>query len=362
MSKKLLAILFLFIFSFFVGLSLSLYFLRSQIFQSILSIFPINQTENLSVNNITITEDNFVVEVIEKYGDAVISINYVDDAFSDYSEAIGSGVVVSSDGLIVTNKHVVENEDIGYEVIFQNGEVYPVQKIVRDKINDLALIKIEAKDLKIANIYGSKEDLKLGQKVIAVGNALGFSNSVSLGIISGLKREIELDGKVVKNLIQTDAAINMGNSGGALFNSVGDLIGINTARTDYADNIGFAIPSSLVVELVEKYKRGEINENSEPAFLGISYEFRDIESYVKRGLPIGPVIVRVVLNSPAFIAGIKAGDIIVSIDDREFNDETELSNYIAEKNPGDKVRIKVYRINRTINLEATLVSQKSLLR
>lgn len=366
MSKKFLFLIFMFIFSLFVGVGISIFLLRDPISQTLsqtFSIFlPKKSTENPTVNNVTLNEDNFVVEVIEQYGDAVVSINYIDDVFSEYSEAIGSGVVVTSDGLIVTNKHVVEDENIGYEVIFQNGEKYPVEIIVRDKVNDLALIKINAKDKKTVRISTADSDLKLGQKVIAVGNALGFSNSVSLGIISGLKREIELDGKVIKNLIQTDAAINMGNSGGALFNSVGDLIGINTARTDYADNIGFAIPASLVTELVEKYKKGEIDENSEPAFLGISYEFRDIKSYVNKGLPIGPIVTGVISNSPASVAGVRVGDIIVSIDEKEFSDETELSNYIAEKNPGDKIKIKVYRINRSINLEANLVSRKSLLR
>lgn len=366
MSKKILLILFIFILFVILSLGISVFLLRDPISQSLsqtfANFFPKKQSENLTVNNVTINEDNFVVEVIEEYGDAVVSINYIDDVFSEYSEAIGSGVVVSSDGLIITNKHVVEDENIGYEIIFQNGEKYPVEKIIRDKVNDLALLKIEAKDLTVAKISGGDQDLKLGQKVIAVGNALGFSNSVSLGIISGLKREIELEGTVVKNLIQTDAAINMGNSGGALFNSMGDLIGINTARTDYADNIGFAIPSSLVTELVDKYKKGEIDENSEPAFLGISYEFRDIKSYVNKGLPIGPVITGVVLNSPAYVAGVRVGDIIVSIDENEFSDETELSSYISSKNPGEKVKIKVYRINRTINLEANLVSRKSLLK
>ena len=365
MSKKLLLVLFIFLLFALTSLGISFFLLRDPIsksFGGFASIFQPKQSENLNVSNVTINEDNFVVEVIENYGDAVVSINYVDDVFSDYSEAIGSGVVISEDGLIVTNKHVVEDEDIGYEIILQNGDRYPVKKIIRDKVNDLALLEIDASGLVTANIATSDEDLKLGQKVIAVGNALGFSNSVSLGIISGLKREIELDGKVVKNLIQTDAAINMGNSGGALFNSMGDLIGINTARTDYADNIGFAIPSYQVIELVDKYTKGEIDENSEPAFLGISYELREIKSYVSRGLPIGPVVTGIVANSPASIAGVRVGDIIVSIDDKEFNDESELSNNISSKNPGDKVKIKVYRINRTINLEANLVSRKNLLR
>jgi len=368
MSKKIVLIIVLISIVFLTSLSLSIYLYKDKFSESLTFKNPFNfQTQEKSensaqtINNITLNEENFVVSVIENYGDSVVSVNYLDNIFSDESEAIGSGVVVSSDGLIVTNKHVVSNEDIAYEITFQNGDKYPVQKIVRDKVYDLALIKIEAKDLKTVK-YGNTENIKLGQKVIAVGNALGFSNTVSLGIVSGLKREIEIEGKRLKNLIQTDAAINEGNSGGALFNSIGSLIGINTAKSPLADNIGFAIPVEYVQDLVNRYKSGQIDENSEPAFLGINYSFRDIESYVKKGIPIGPIVSSVIRNSPAYNAGIKTGDIIVSIDDKEFSDETELSEFIASKNPGDKISILVYRVNRNITLEAVLGSRKSLLR
>jgi len=368
MSKKFVLIIVLISLFFLssLGIGIFLYkdkFLDNLSFRNPFSTQTVEKADNSpkTVNNVTLNEENFVVSVIENYGDAVVSINYLDNVFSSESEAIGSGVVVSSDGLVVTNKHVVSNENIAYEIIFQNGKKYPVQKIIRDKVYDLALIKIDAEDLKTIK-YGETEGIKLGQKVIAVGNALGFSNTVSLGIVSGLKREIEVEGKRLKNLIQTDAAINEGNSGGALFNSLGNLIGINTAKTPLADNIGFAIPVEYVQDFVNRYNSGEIDENSEPAFLGINYSFRDIESYVKRGLPIGPVVSSVIRNSPAYESGIRVGDIIVSINDKEFSDETELSEFIASKNPGEKISILVYRVNRNITLEAVLGSRKNLLR
>jgi len=306
------------------------------------------------VSNKIVNEENVVIEVVERVGDSVVSISYLEDVFSEEGGPIGSGVVVSSDGLIVTNKHVIEDEDGSYEVVLQDGTKHKVVEVIKDKSKDLALIKINASDLKPVNL-GDSKNIKLGQKAIAVGNALGFSNTVSVGIVSGLARDVEVEGEMFKNLIQTDAAINPGNSGGALLNSNGDLVGVNTAKSSYAENIGFAIPVESVKDLVQKYQSGEIDKNSVPAFLGIGFVFRDLKDYLNKGLPIGPVITGVLRNSPADKAGIKVGDIIVSINDTEFSDEYELSQFIKEKNPGDKIKIRVYRKNNNIELEATLV-------
>jgi serine protease Do len=306
------------------------------------------------VSNKIVNEENVVIEVVERVGDSVVSISYLEDVFSEEGDPIGSGVVVSSDGLIVTNKHVIEDEDGSYEVVLQDGTKHKVVEVIKDKSKDLALIKINASDLKPVNL-GDSKNIKLGQKAIAVGNALGFSNTVSVGIVSGLARDVEVEGEMFKNLIQTDAAINPGNSGGALLNSNGDLVGVNTAKSSYAENIGFAIPVESVKDLVQKYQSGEIDKNSVPAFLGIGFVFRDLKDYLNKGLPIGPVITGVLRNSPADKAGIKVGDIIVSINDTEFSDEYELSQFIKEKNPGDKIKIRVYRKNNNIELEATLV-------
>jgi S1-C subfamily serine protease len=307
----------------------------------------------VEITNNIVSEESVVINVVEKVGESIVSITYLDDIFSDKGTPIGSGVVISEDGLIVTNKHVIEDTDGTYEVVLQDGTSYRVVEVIKAKSKDLALVRIEASKLKPINM-GDSSKIKLGQKAIAVGNALGFSNTVSVGIVSGLARELEVEGELFKNLIQTDAAINPGNSGGALLNSNGDLIGINTAKSPYADNIGFAIPVSAVKNLIESYKKGEIDVNSVPAFLGIGFTFRDLKDYLNKGLPIGPVITGVLRNSPADKAGLRAGDIIVSINNTEFSDEYELSEFIKEKNPGDEVLIKIYRKNSNLELKAVL--------
>lgn len=315
---------------------------------------PVTQSTTETINNKIINEESVVIDVVERVGPSIVSISYLEDVFAEEGEPIGSGVIVSTDGLIVTNKHVIEDEEGSYEVILQDGSRHKVVEIIRDKSKDLALIKINNSNLKPVN-FGDSSKIKLGQKAIAVGNALGFSNTVSVGIVSGLSREVEVEGEMFKNLIQTDAAINPGNSGGALLNSNGDLVGVNTAKSSYAENIGFAIPVDSVMDLVQKYQTGKIDKDSVPAFLGIGFVFRDLKEYLNKGLPIGPVITGVLKNSPADKAGLRVGDIIVSIDGTEFSDEYELSEFIKEKNPSDKVKIKVYRKNNTIELEATLV-------
>jgi serine protease Do len=307
-----------------------------------------------TTNTKIVSEESVVIDVVDRVGPSIVSISYLEDVFAEEGEPIGSGVVVTADGLIVTNKHVIEDEEGSYEVILQDGSRHKVIEIIRDKSKDLALIKINTSNLKPVN-FGDTKNIKLGQKAIAVGNAMGFSNTVSVGIVSGLSREVEVDGEMFKNLIQTDAAINPGNSGGALLNSSGDLVGVNTAKSSYAENIGFAIPVDSVKDLVQKYESGEIDKNSVPAFLGVGFVFRDLKEYLNKGLPIGPVITGVLKDSPADKAGLKVGDIVVSIDGIEFSDEYELSEFIKEKNPGDKIKIKVYRKNNTIEAEANLV-------
>lgn len=337
---------------------LLIYIFRNYIYQNdfISNLFTSEKTvisETPVINNKIVNEESVVVDVIERVGDSVVSITILKDIFSDEGDPVGSGVIVTSDGLIVTNKHVIEDDGGIYQIVLQNGKKFKVNEIIKDKSKDLALIKIEANDLKPVTL-GDSKNIKLGQKAIAVGNSIGLSNTVSVGIVSGLSREVEVEGEVTKNLIQTDAAINPGNSGGALLNSLGELVGINTARSSEAENIGFAIPVNNVADLVGKYSSGTITKDSVPAFLGVGFVFKDLKEYVNRGLPIGPVITGVLKNSPADRAGVKVGDIIVSIDGSEFSDEYELSQFIKEKNPGDEVKIKVYRKNGNLELKATL--------
>ena len=356
--KRYLKYFLIFLLCFIIGFIFTLaYLYRTTLFDSefFKTLFVKNKPDELTqINNVVVTEENLVIDVIDKVGESVVSIFYLEDLFDEDGVSIGSGVIVSADGLIITNKHVIEDEDLVYEVVLQDGRRFKIEKIIRDKSKDLALIKINATDLKPVSLADSNK-LKLGQKAIAVGNALGLNNTVSVGIVSGLSREVEIEGEMTRNLIQTDAAINFGNSGGALLNSNGDLIGINTAVSSYGENVGFAIPVNNVLELIEKYNKGDLDQNSVPAFLGIGFVFKDLKEYLNRGLPIGPVITGVLKNSPADKAGLKTGDIIISIHGVEFSDEYKLSEFIREKNPGDKIRIKIYRKNNNMEVEATLI-------
>lgn len=357
LNKHLKTIFISFLFIVFSGIVFSIYYFKDYIYSisNLSGIFNFDEeTKKDIVTTKVVSEENVVIDVVDKVSDSVVSVVYLEDVFSDSENPIGSGVVIDANGLIVTNKHVVEKEDVAYEVIFQDGKKYKVKDIIRDKAKDLALIKIDASNLTPVSLSDIKK-IKLGQKAIAVGNSLGFSNTVSVGIVSGLSREVEIDGEVTKNLIQTDAAINPGNSGGALLNSNGDLVGINTARSEEGDNVGFAIPVNYIAELVEKYQNGKIDRNSVPGFLGVGFVFKDLGEYLKIGVPIGPVITGVLKGSPADKAGLKVGDIIVSIDGTEFSDEVSLSQFIKEKNPGETISIKVYRKNNTLDLNATLI-------
>ena len=340
-----------------ISLITTIFLFRNQIYEKyyisgIVKPFEITPLKVETVTQKLVSEEDVVSSVVEKVQDSVVSINLISKK-SQSENPLGSGVVVSENGLIVTNRHVVADEKFQYEVVFQNGQKYEVTEIIRDKIKDLALLKIEASNLK--PVILSENKIKLGQKAIAVGNSLGFSNTVSAGIVSGLSREVEIDGMVVKDLIQTDAAINPGNSGGALLNSSGELIGINSARSEEGDNVGFAIPVSNVLNIVNNYKSGSLTKNSKPAFLGITFEFKDLGDYVRKGLPIGPVITGVVKNSPAEKAGLKISDIIISIDGSEFSDETELSEFIKNKNSGDNINLKIYRSGVSLDFRASLV-------
>lgn len=342
-----------------LGFLISLFVFKDKIYETyyiseIVKPFKITPLKIETVTQKIVSEEDIVSNVVEKVQDSVVSINYLNPKNSKDENPLGSGVVISKEGLIITNKHVVDSDRLAYEVVFQNGQKYEVTEIIRDKVKDLALLKIEANDLNPVTISESK--IKLGQKAIAVGNSLGFSNTVSAGIISGLGREVEINGELFKDLIQTDAAINPGNSGGALLNSSGELIGINTARSEEGDNVGFAIPVSNVLNMINNFKTGALTKNSQPAFLGITFEFKDLGDYVRKGLPIGPVITSIVKNSPADNAELKTADIIISIDGTEFSDENELSEFIKSKNAGDAINLKIYRNGESLNIRASLTA------
>ncbi|OGE08853.1 hypothetical protein A3A60_00675 [Candidatus Curtissbacteria bacterium RIFCSPLOWO2_01_FULL_42_26] len=272
---------------------------------------------------------------------------------------IGTGFIVSEDGLIVTNKHVVSLSGATYKVITKDNKEYDVKQINKDPVNDIAILKIDASDLKAVEL-GDSANLKVGQFVVAIGTALGeFRNTVTTGVISGLGRGINagsvFEGSVERldDVIQTDAAINPGNSGGPLMNSSGQVIGINVAVAQGAQNVGFAIPINIVKTSLDNFK----TTGKFPAkpFLGVQYQLITQQSALLNDVVQGAYIIDVVAGSPADNAGIKQDDIITEFDGQKLTGENgALSDIISKKKVGDVVKVKVYRNGQTLDVEATL--------
>ncbi len=279
----------------------------------------------------------------------------------------GSGFVVSEDGLILTNKHVVEDEKADYTVITNDGEKHKAQVLARDPIQDLAIIKINKTGLPVAKL-GDSSSLRLGQTAIAIGNALGeFSNTVSVGVVSGLSRSVTASSGMgssedLKNLIQTDAAINPGNSGGPLLNLKGEVIGINTAIVSGAQSIGFAIPINQAKRDISSVKKtGTIKAS----YLGVRYlvitddvvkkqNLSVTEGALVRGTVDGPAVAP---GSPADKAGIKAEDIITEINGKKVTKDNVLVDLIQEYSIGDTIDLTIQRGKEVIHLKVTLTER-----
>ncbi|MFH1564838.1 MAG: trypsin-like peptidase domain-containing protein [bacterium] len=326
---------------------------------------------NPAVVSIVITKD---VPIIERYyEDSPSNLDQFDDFFGDdffgnlqfkipqYREngtekkeiGGGSGFLVSSDGMIITNKHVVSNEDAEYAVFTNDGKKYEAKVVARDPINDVAVIKIEGANLQFLD-FADSEKLEVGQSVIAIGNALGeFRNTVSVGVISGLSRSVvagdgfgsseQLDG-----VIQTDAAINRGNSGGPLLNLSGQVIGVNVAMAAGSENIGFALPANLVKNVVDSVK--EFGKVIRP-FLGVRYLMITdaIKDKNKLTVNYGALVVRgesreelaVMPGSAADKAGLEENDIILEVEGVKIEGDTTLSSVVRKKKVGDILKFKI---------------------
>lgn len=277
----------------------------------------------------------------------------------------GSGFIISADGLIVTNKHVVSDPKAEYTVYLNDGRKFKAEILAVHPTDDLALIKIKTDNLPTL-ILGDSDKVKLGQFVIAIGNALGeFQNTVSFGVVSGLRRSITAsddEGNVerLEGLIQTDAAINYGNSGGPLINIKGEVIGVNTAIAGGAENIGFAIPISRVKKMVEEVRtKGKI----EVPFLGVYYILINEDVQRKLNLPVdyGAYLYledksAIIPNSPAELYGLKDKDIILEVDGEKVTIQNSLSQLISKKKVGQKIFLKVLRGNQILNIYVILGS------
>ncbi len=283
----------------------------------------------------------------------------------------GSGVIVHPDGLVLTNKHVVFDPDAEYTVVTPDGKEHEARVISRDPINDIAVCKIEAKGLPVAKL-GNSDKVVPGQTVIAIGTPLGlFTNTVSKGIISGLARRIHaslgMGGKTeeLRGVIQTDVAINQGNSGGPLLSLEGEVIGINTAVIFGAQNIGFCIPINWAKkDLEDIIKFGRIIK----PFIGIMYVpiNKEIQETYKLPSDHGVLVLRghipgesaIIKNSPADKAGIKENDIILEVDGEKLDTKKDLMDIVQTHEVGDKLKLKVLRDEKEFETELELVERK----
>ncbi len=279
----------------------------------------------------------------------------------------GSGFIVSADGLVVTNKHVVSDPAASYTVFTNDQKKYQAKVMALDPVQDLAIIKIQSGDIFSAVEVGDSSGVQVGQTVIAIGNALGqFSNSVSVGIVSGLSRTIsasdQLGGfsETLEGIIQTDAAINAGNSGGPLVNLKGQVIGINTAMAEGAQSIGFAIPSNRAKKDVQQVAQ---NSKITYPFLGIRYIAIDEEVQQQFHLSVdyGVMIYRgargevaVSQGSGADKAGLKEGDVVVELNGERVTAQSSLANMILQYNPGDTVTLKILRDGKEMEVKVVL--------
>lgn len=370
---------------------------------------PDNLMQNIGESKtIKVEEDSAVIDVVESASPAVVSIivskdlpvleKYYDDSspsndffsrffgddFGDFFQTPqyrqkgtekqeiggGTGFLVSKDGYIVTNRHVVSDEEAEYTVLLNDETKHEAKVLARDNLTDLAVLKIDGDDLPYLDL-GDSSDIKVGQQVVAIGNALGeFRNTVSTGVISGLSRSITAGGygtpsEELSGVIQTDASINPGNSGGPLLNLAGQVIGINTAMANGAENIGFALPINDVKSTIENVKE---NGKIVRPWLGVRYvNINDeIKEANKLDVDYGALIIRgeertdlaVIPGSPADKAGLIENDIILEVDGEELKDDNSLAKIISKHNPGDKVRLKILHKGEEKEVEVELEEMK----
>jgi serine protease Do len=279
--------------------------------------------------------------------------------FQTTSAASGSGFIISTDGYILTNYHVIDDADSITVALF-DGTTYDAALIGYDESNDIAVLKVEAENLSPV-ILGNSDQLNVGDQVLAIGNPLGeLTFSLTSGAISAKDREITMSNGATMQLMQTDCAINSGNSGGALFNLYGEVIGITNAKYSSSssssasiDNIGFAIPINKARSIAESIiEKGYVSK----PYIGVSVTTVSTETQ-SYGLPQGAAVKSVAENSPAAVAGLKINDIITHINDSAITGSSELVSYIGNAKPGDQLNLTVYRQGSTQQLTITVGEQ-----
>jgi len=322
-----------------------------------------------AVNAATTATDEPYVAVVQKAGPAVVTVvNQMPPQITMFGqiaqpEALGSGVIIDQQGHIVTNNHVIEGGS-QFQVIFSDGRKAPARLVGRDQISDIAVLKVDGPVPAVAT-FGNSDELQIGQRVVAIGSALGdFRNTVTHGIISGVNRTLsDPNGPTLTGLIQTDAPINHGNSGGPLLDLQGRVIGINTAVVrgsgfggDVAEGLGFAIPSNTVKQIADQLiKNGYVVR----PFLGVSWTplSPQIASYYGLSVTSGALIQAVQPGSPASAAGLRPGDVVTRVDDVAIDEQHDFASVLLSHKVGDRVRLTVQRGSQVLTLTATLAER-----
>lgn len=270
------------------------------------------------------------------------------------------GVIVTDNGYILTNHHVAGNKYSSCYVTLEDGKVYEGDVVWADENIDLAIVKISIAKYPYLSL-GNSDEIQLGEDVYAIGNPIGFEfqRTVTKGIISGLDRTIKVEENngfvYMEDLIQTDSTINEGNSGGALINTAGELLGINTIKITEAQGMGFAVPINIVKPIIEKLsKTGKFEE----AYLGIYGFDKEVIPYLNSTMELnsGIYVDSIALDGPVYNSGIMVGDVITKIDGTEINKMSELKKYIYSKSPGDTVKLSVKRALKEFEIDVKLKS------
>ena len=330
-----------------------------------------NSNESLKVERTTkeiqteVSKEKTIEEIIEEVNLSVVGISKIKELGSSiFAEkgieklGLGTGVIATTNGYIVTNRHVSGDKFSNCYVTLENGSTYDAKVVWADETLDLSIVKINLTGLKPAK-FGNSNSVKAGEPVYAIGNPIGyeFERTVTSGIISAKSRTIKFieDNKeiLMSDLIQTDATINPGNSGGPLINQKGEVIGINSLKIETAEGIGFAVPVNVIKPIIEKFAS---TGNFEEPYIGVSGYDKNIIPYINKDLKLdsGVYIENVEPNSPAYEVGLLKGDIILKIDDKPIYTMNDIKEYIYTKTPEETIKMEYKRGNNTNTLKLTL--------
>lgn len=310
-------------------------------------------------------ESTQIADMVEDVTSCVVGISKIKNAGttifledSTSSLGLGTGVIVSSDGYILSNEHVTGSKYSNCYVTLEDGRTFTASVLWSDSSIDLSISKINAKNLPYASL-GDSDNVRVGEIVYAIGNPIGyeFQRTVTAGIISALNRTVRIDenntSTYMEDLIQTDATINPGNSGGPLIAADGTMIGITSVKITSAEGIGFAVPINVVKPIIERYQK---DGKFEEASLGIFAYDKNVIPYIDSNLELtqGIYVAQISLDSPAAKTNLQVGDVILKIDDLTLNKMCDLRCYIYTKSPGDEVTLTVYKNKRQQEIKVTL--------